>query len=191
MSRRDEILDAAKAIAAEAGASAITVRSVAARAGIGASTLRHYFPTQRDLHDAVFSAAFDASLSDLRIADASVPARERLAECLWQFISTVDASESAVEAWAESLATMISSRASPEMRTAWSAFTRQAQARVTSWLDILDAEGALLPGATDRQARMLIALVDGLALAMMVPESRPTPEQVHETLDDAIAAVVR
>ncbi|NYF09213.1 AcrR family transcriptional regulator [Leifsonia sp. AK011] len=191
MSRRDEIVEAAQAVFAEGGASAITVRSVAARAGIGASTLRHYFPTQRDLHDAIFSAAFDASLDDLRISDSSVPARERLAECIQQFITPVDAPGNALERWVESLATMITSRASEEMRTAWSAFARQAHTRVRSWLDVLAAEGALLPGSTDRQARMLLALVDGLALAMMVPESRPTSEQVRETLDDAIAAIVR
>ena len=191
MSRRDEILDAARAVAAEAGASAITVRSVAARAGIGASTLRHYFPTQRDLHEAVFAAAFDATVDDMRIHDTAIPPRERLGECLWQFLRVVDGSEAEIEAWLESLVTMVSTRASAEMRAAWSAFVRQGQVRVVGWLDVLASEGALLPGTTERHARMLLALIDGLALAMMVPDARPTPAEVRETLEDAVAAVVR
>ncbi|MDH6182274.1 AcrR family transcriptional regulator [Microbacteriaceae bacterium SG_E_30_P1] len=188
--RRDEIVEAARLVFLEGGASAVTVRSVASRAGIGASTLRHYFPSQRDLHNAVFTAAFDANLHDLRIRDTTVPPRDRLLECLWQFLEAADSTEAALEAWLEGFASMVRQRATPEMRAAWTAFTRQAQVRTVAWLEILDEEGAMLPGTADRHARMLLALIDGLAVAMLVPETRPTRDQLRETLGDAVATVV-
>ncbi|QTV79795.1 TetR/AcrR family transcriptional regulator [Microbacterium sp. NIBRBAC000506063] len=84
--RRKQILAAARELAATGGLAAVSVRSVATRAGIGASTLRHYFPTQQELHDAVLGATFDANLRDLRIAETAVSAEDRLVECLWQFL---------------------------------------------------------------------------------------------------------
>ena len=43
----EQILEAARSVIAESGVAALSVRTVAARAGIGASTLRYHFPTLR------------------------------------------------------------------------------------------------------------------------------------------------
>ena len=51
--RRGQIVDAAVAIARVEGLPGLSVRRVATAADVGASTLRHYFPTQRELHEAV------------------------------------------------------------------------------------------------------------------------------------------
>lgn len=78
MSTRDRIIAAATAMMHE-GAPRLSVRAVAARADVGASTLRHHFPTQRDLINAALTATYDSAMPDERIRDTSVPPRERCA----------------------------------------------------------------------------------------------------------------
>ena len=81
MNTRDRIIAAATEMMQE-GAPRLSVRAVAARAGVGASTLRHHFPTQRDLINAALTATYDAAMPDERIRDTSIPPRERLVECI-------------------------------------------------------------------------------------------------------------
>ncbi len=188
--RRQQIVDAASAILAEEGAAAISVRAVAHRAGIGASTLRHYFPSQRALLDAVFAGAFDGVVDDLRIRDAHLPARTRLAECLRQFLPLGESMEPALAQWFDVVSSIATAQASPERRAAGAAFTRQAQLRVMEWLRILKAEGAVPSDDHARDARLLLAVIDGLALSMLLPDNRPTIDEAAATMDDAVAAIV-
>ncbi|WP_281243341.1 TetR/AcrR family transcriptional regulator [Jiangella alba] len=184
---------AAREVIAEKGTAGFSVRAVAARAGIGASTLRYYFPSQRDLYEAVFGAAFDATLLDLRIHDTSVPPAERLAECLAQLLPPAPPLEQAVERWLDVITATFGPGGAPEARLAWSAVSRRARSRVTAWLAALAAEGALTGdvAAVERRARLLLTVVDGLALGRLVPIERLDESQERSVLDDAVAAVLR
>lgn len=191
--RREQIVRAAREVIAEKGTAGFSVRAVAARAGIGASTLRYYFPSQRDLYEAVFGAAFDATLLDLRIRDASVPPGERLAECLVQLLPPAPPPEQAVERWLDVVTATFGPDGAPEARLAWSAVSRRARSRVTAWLAALAAEGALAAdvASVDRHARLLLTVVDGLALGRLVPIERLDEAQERSVLADAVAAVLR
>lgn len=188
--RRATILASAQEILAEHGMSGLSVRAVAARAGIGASTLRHYFPTQRDLFAAVLASAFDANLHDLRIRDASVPPRERLTECLRQFLPVTPVPGQTIEGWFELIVSLAGQDAAPETRIAWSSFVTRARERVTGWLEILDGEDAVRPGACEGHALLLLALIDGLALWRVLPDGRLEPEVEARLFDDALSAVL-
>ncbi len=168
------------------------MRGVAARAGIGASTLRYYFPSQRDLYEAVFGAAIDATMLDLRIRDTAVPPGERLAECLAQLLPPAPPPEQAVERWMDVITSTFGPGGAPESRLAWSAVSRRARARVTAWLEALAAEGAVASDrrAVERHARLLLTVVDGLALGRLVPIERLDERQERGVLADAVAAVV-
>lgn len=191
--RREQIVRAARELIAEKGTAGFSVRGVAARAGIGASTLRYYFPSQRDLYEAVFGAAFDATLLDLRIHDTAVPPGERLAECLAQLLPPAPPPEQAVERWMDVIAATFGPDGAPEAGLAWSAVSRRARARVTAWLDLLAAEGVVAGDgpAIERHARLLLTVVDGLALGRLVPIERLDEEQERAVLADAVAAVLR
>ena len=91
-SRYTQILDAARQILEESGLKAVSVRAVAARAGVGASTMRYYFPTQATLHETIIRASVRTRISDLHIRDTSMPARTRLTDCVTQFLP-IDQSE--------------------------------------------------------------------------------------------------
>ena len=90
MSKRDEIIAAAIRLAegSQPGQANLSVRAVAKEAGVGASTLRHYFPTQADLHEAVALRSIDTVINDFSIADSSRAPADRLYECCAQFLPT-------------------------------------------------------------------------------------------------------
>lgn len=71
---------------AKGGFTAASVRAVAARAGIGASTMRYWFPSQEALSTAIAQSALTLELRDERITDQPLPPAERLAEFLMQFL---------------------------------------------------------------------------------------------------------
>ncbi|OLT45236.1 hypothetical protein BJF85_02330 [Saccharomonospora sp. CUA-673] len=184
--RRDDIVAAAKELATEHGLRAVSVRAVAARAGVGASTLRHYFPTQRALFDATADATFDEQLSDLRIRDRRVSPARRLVECLRQFVPE----GAQLEQWALSVSAVAAVDADPERRRLWTQLTRRAHERVEAWLAVLAEEGALRDGDPARQTRLLLLGVDGMALRLLTAEDRADTD-VDELLHDLVAVVLR
>lgn len=185
--RREHIVAAAREVAAEQGMAALSVRTVAARAGVGASTLRYYFPAQRDLYDAVTDALFDAGLGDLRIRDSRIPASDRLVECLRQFLTPADG----LEQWAATVAAVAGPDSTPERRELWMSAVRRAHERVRVWLEILAGEGALSGGDPVRHARQLLLGIDGAALWLLITDPAGRERETEEILSDLAATVLR
>ncbi|WP_205649383.1 TetR/AcrR family transcriptional regulator [Agromyces sp. LHK192] len=185
---RERILDAAKEITREA-LERPSVRAVAARAGVGASTLRHYFPTQRALIDAVLTDIYAEAMPDARIHDTSVPPRERLRESLWALLEPFTTETQARETWQTIYEAFISPESTDEARTGYLVLIRQAELRVESWLAILEAEGALAPGDTRERTRFLMAVIDGLSLDRAILPASERLKFEASTLTMAIDAV--
>ncbi|QEM48227.1 TetR/AcrR family transcriptional regulator [Mycolicibacterium grossiae] len=89
---RGRILDAACDIAKAGDGTRVSVRAVAARAGVGLGTLRHHFPTQGELLNAVLASIYQEALPDERIRDSSAPPKDRLLECLRHILAPVGGS---------------------------------------------------------------------------------------------------
>ncbi|MDR1119055.1 MAG: TetR family transcriptional regulator [Bifidobacteriaceae bacterium] len=168
--RRQDILDAAAALLAERGADALSVRAVAARAGVGASTLRHYFPVQRDLVAAALSQVVKSLLGDLDIANVARAAADRLTECLAQFLPPPGTGEAQTRAAAQALLTLgqaYAPGAAPAARGVAAAVAAQTAARVRGWIDLLKTQGALSPQANPEALTWAFtALLDGLLIGM-------------------------
>ncbi|WP_268958112.1 TetR/AcrR family transcriptional regulator [Occultella kanbiaonis] len=188
MSTRDRIIAAATAMMQE-GAPRLSVRAVAARAGVGASTLRHHFPTQRDLVNATLTATYDAAMPDERIRDTTVPARERLRGCLQRLLDPFAAPTEAREVWANLLRTFAAADADPKTEAAYGVLVDHAERRIAAWLAILEEEGVLLPGDIARRADFLLTVVDGLSIARALPLSDQRLEVETTTLGFAVDAV--
>lgn len=183
--RRQQVVDAASRIAAERGFGALSVRAVAARAGIGASTLRHYYPTQRDLYDAVVRASLDAQLTDGRVADRSVPPGDRLVECLAQLLPRDEGGRGDLRGWLALHTAAVGPGRSEEGARLLAALTRHGRERVDGWLAVLGDEGALRPVPREQLAVALLAVVDGLCLAL-VGGGALTVADAHRVLADAV-----
>jgi AcrR family transcriptional regulator len=71
--RREAIVAAARALAAEGGMAAVQIAPVAARAGIAAGTVYRYFPSKTELVEAVMAAVSERELAAMRAAADRAP----------------------------------------------------------------------------------------------------------------------
>jgi AcrR family transcriptional regulator len=71
--RREAIVEAARALAAEGGMAAVQIAPVAARAGIAAGTVYRYFPSKTELVAAVMAAVSERELAAMREAAGRAP----------------------------------------------------------------------------------------------------------------------
>src|SRR5699024_12826505 len=101
LSKREDIIAAAIRLAEESqpGEANLSVRAVAKEAGVGPSTLRHYFPTQADLHEAVALRSIDTVINDFSIADSSRAPADRLYDCCDQFLPPHSHLSRQLETW--------------------------------------------------------------------------------------------
>ena len=84
--REQAILDAATALAAERGMSAVQIAAVAERAGIAAGTVYRYFPSKTDLVAALIEALSQRELAAMHAAADSAPGPlSALAACIATF----------------------------------------------------------------------------------------------------------
>lgn len=188
--RREDILAAAGEVAAERGIAAVSVRAVAARAGIGPSTLRHYFPTQSDLHHALVGRSFHAQLSDLHIADRERDAVERLTECLAQFLPADDAAVRQLEGWLSLYASALGAARAPQGQQLLQSLLQHAYDRVNGWLKVLHEEGVLRPAPQGRHARTLLAVVDGLCLDLLMAAKATSVAEARAILSDVVTRTI-
>ena len=71
--RREAIVAAARALAAEGGMAAVQIAPVAARAGIAAGTVYRYFPSKTELVAAVMAAVCERELAAVRRGAEAAP----------------------------------------------------------------------------------------------------------------------
>ncbi|MGF3056239.1 TetR/AcrR family transcriptional regulator [Microbacterium sp. YY-01] len=188
--RREQILDAARTIAADQGLDHVSVRAVAAAAGIAPSTLRHYFATQAELHEALAEAMMTASFTDRRIHDATVDPADRLYECLYQFLPFDELPPGFASMWFAGYSSALGPQAAPaHQRLIVHAQKIGAQA-VRRWLHTLATEGSVSPATIEPATTTLLAYLDGVTLHMLADPERVTIETAREGLRFTIRGVL-
>ncbi|WP_152363997.1 TetR/AcrR family transcriptional regulator [Microlunatus speluncae] len=190
-STRDRILIAAATMLGEDPAARLSVRTVATRAGVSTGSLRHHFPTQRALQDAVLAGLYDLVFPGDPIHDQELPPRDRLVACLRQILAPLGTAEKARRAWGLIHEKLIAPEPTAESREAYLALDRESQQRVEHWLAVLGAEGSLAVGDNAQRARFLLTVINGLSLERALPgaESRLAAETA--TLYRAADSVLR
>ncbi|WP_419992376.1 TetR/AcrR family transcriptional regulator [Streptomyces boninensis] len=189
-STREKILAAAAAMLGADPAASLSVRAVAARAGVSTGSLRHFFPTQRELRDEVLARIYHHVVSDDRIDDRSLPARDRLVDRLRQVLAPAGVGEQAREAFGKLYETFVAPEPTDEVRAGYLAMDREGQRRIESWLAVLTREGALPPGDNTRRARFLMTILNGLATERALPADDSILRSETETLYMAVDCVL-
>ncbi|MEU6860775.1 helix-turn-helix domain-containing protein [Glycomyces sp. NPDC046736] len=189
MSTRRKILDAATSIMEEGAGQRLTVRAVAERAGVGMGTLRHHFPTQRALLDAVLASMYESAMPDDRIHDTAVPARQRLIDNLGRLVAAIGTGDEARALWGEMFQNYISLDAPDDVRATYAAFDEQAARRVETWLSVLVEQGALEEGDNTARAHFLLSVVNGLVLWRALPLAQSPLVREVDALTLATAAL--
>ncbi|GAB3560803.1 TetR/AcrR family transcriptional regulator [Spelaeicoccus albus] len=163
MARRDEIVQAAIELAEKEGIGALSVRRVAAATGIGATTLRHYFPTQDALAVAVVREMSAGGPADGDIFDRSRPALDRLAECLDQYLLIDETRKASLELWLQ-----LRDAGSDDSNGSFAGLMQSAYSvlndTVTHWLLVLANEGRIDRVDVEPATFTIVSFLDGLAM---------------------------
>ncbi|MFI2714406.1 TetR/AcrR family transcriptional regulator [Micromonospora sp. NPDC018662] len=187
---RERILAAAAAMFAQDVTAKLSVRAVAARAGVSTGSLRFHFPTQLALREAVLARIYGQLLSDDPIQDRSIPARDRLVNCLRQVLAPVGVGKQAREAWTKACQTYIAADPTPDVRTAYLALEREGGRRVEYWLTVLAEEGALPEEDHARRVKFLLTVLNGLSIERALPAEDSILKSETETLYTAVDCVL-
>lgn len=168
----------------------LSVRAVAARAGVSTGSLRFHFPTQRALQDEVLARIYEHFLPDDPIRERSLPARDRLVNCLRQVLAPAGVGEDARRAWATAYQAFIAPDPTEQIRQAYLANERASAARVDYWLSVLAAEGALPQTNRVREVRFLLTVLNGLSVERALPSGDSVLQTETDTLYMAVDAIL-
>ncbi|GAB2958353.1 TetR/AcrR family transcriptional regulator [Streptomyces heilongjiangensis] len=190
MDTREKILQAAAQMLAEDMTVKLSVRAVAARAGVSTGSLRFHFPTQRALQDSVLARIYEHLLPGDPIRDRTLPPRERLLNCLRQVLAPLGTDQDARTAWGTIYRSFIEPEPTEPVRAAYLAHQREAERLVEHWLTVLAEEGALPPGDHTRNVRFLLTVLNGLSVERALPTGASVLIAETETLNAAVDHVL-
>lgn len=186
-STRDRILIAAATMVSEDPGARLSVRAVAARAGVSTGSLRHFFPTQRALIDEVAAGITRLFASEEVIEDATVPAQDRLLTCMQQVLAATGTGEQARDSWRRTFETYLGSEPSADAIDTYLAFSAAGLRRMEHWLGVLEKEGALPSGDNTQRAAYLNVVLDGLSIARALPTDAARIRSETDVLQHAIS----
>lgn len=188
---RGRILAAAAAMLAENPAARLSVRAVAQRAGISTGSLRHVFPTQRDLIDGVvaeIAALQNAATPDEALLDTDQPAVDRLLDLLRRTLHDSLANDLALNQLRAAL-THPEQVASDDDAAPTLALERLALHQMASWVSTLRTE-ATYDSTPDEAARFLSTVLTGLVTEHALPGGLGRRATHDRTLRLAATAVL-
>lgn len=134
-------------------------------------TLRHYFPTQRELHATLVQRVLDDTIHDFDIQDATLDAGDRLSKCMLQFLPEDAEAESLLDVWFGLYRHALEPRSHSMAASFLEVSVRRSQARMTAWLEQLATEGAIDRDRVPESVLLLAALVSGMCLEILTPGS--------------------
>lgn len=176
------ILDAVLAVVASRGLPAVSVRSVAATAGVSAAQVQYYFRTKERLLVASFEHVYDRMRQRIGAVDTDGTAGEVLRRYLLIWFPLDDDRRAAATVWLEfTAAASTTAQFEPIVRAADTAvLTALATLIVDGQANGIFRSG-LDPVTT---ASLLLAIVDGLSVRAL---THPDPRQLLPAFDQLLA----
>ncbi len=187
---REKILIAAATMLGENPTARLSVRAVAARAQVSTGSLRHFFPTQRELIETVVAAMYDLEIPDDPINDRSLTAEERLIACLQLILRQIGVGESARNQWGALYEAYVATAPSEDEAATYLALDRMGRHRISQWLTTLIDEGVIPGGRVEERVRFLSTVLAGLMTERALPFDAVGIEAETTTLRLAAQAVM-
>ncbi|MHA6621464.1 TetR/AcrR family transcriptional regulator [Pseudonocardia sp. DLS-67] len=189
--RRREIADAVLRLAATEGLESVSLRHVAAEAGISMGRVQHYFRSKADM--LAFAYEHQSRLHEQRVVErlraASRPptVREIIRTVLVEIIPTDEPSRAS---WQAGIAFFIRAMSEPRMAAVVAEGGPKLMGFFAEQLDRARDAGELAPGVDPRQeAGVLWALVDSQATGIVLGSR--TPDEALATVDYHLDRVFR
>ncbi|GAA2139082.1 TetR/AcrR family transcriptional regulator [Actinomadura napierensis] len=187
--RRREIADAVLAVVADGGVQAVSLAEVAARAGVSAGRVQHYFPAKRQLIEAAFERGNELSSARIREGAGAdldaAPPRTVLTVVLTELIARDAETEAHMRVRQSFTALALADDAiADRMRADYARFHGQ----IAGLLRKEERDGALAPGVDPGEAApALVALAEGLAYYVLIGVT--SPQAARARVADAVAAL--
>lgn len=189
-SGQSKVLDAAVACIAETGLDATSIRQVAARASVSIGAVQHHYPTK----DALLAAAM-AHLERtyrqrlaLSTGDAATP-DELLRRTVHALVPDGEDDRRATALWVAFVArAAVHPPTAVEHRRLW----QRAEDAVAELVAAALLEAGPAPSADAREAAAgLLALADGLSVAVLLEPARMSEQRAHRLVDAAVDALLQ
>jgi AcrR family transcriptional regulator len=179
--RREQIMNATLSIVARKGFASVTLRDVAAEAGVAHGLIRHYFSNRDDLVAAAFEHAVTAELESYRALLATLDPVSALAA--WFATTPEDHYLVWIDAWSEA----------PRNAALAAAVQRHHRDGERILADVIARavdSGAASSADVTADSRVLTALADGMAVqthAMRLVDSAAADEVVFRAVEAHLA----
>jgi AcrR family transcriptional regulator len=179
-SRRQAYVDAMWRVVSREGAGGISVRSVAAEAGVSPSNIVHYLPSRGEmLGEAVSRLVTDASARAAELEDADLDL-DSATDLVMVAIPHTRTRRRQSEVW---LLLLAEQETNPDARRILSGLQGRVAEAVRRSMDRFAAAGLMAPTRDrDREAVRLHALIDGLSIQALVSSTDMSPTRIRETV---------
>ena len=179
-SRRQAYVDAMWRVVSREGAGGISVRSVAAEAGVSPSNIVHYLPSRSEmLGEAVSRLVADASARAAELEDADLDL-DSATDLVMVAIPHTRTRRRQSEVW---LLLLAEQETNPDARRILSGLQGRVAEAVRRSMDRFAAAGLMAPTRDrDREAVRLHALIDGLSIQTLVSSTDMSPTRIRETV---------
>ncbi|WP_328293661.1 TetR family transcriptional regulator [Kineococcus sp. NBC_00420] len=183
MSAREAIALAALDLVAAGGVEAVSVRTVAARAGVSPGSVQHHYGTKQQLLVAAVELVGRRVRARLETAAADADPTERLRTLARQLLPLDDRRRDEARVW---LAFVARAAVDPEIAALHSREWAALQAVFAALLAARRPGAAAVTPADDDAAAHLLAVLDGLAVAGIAEDGRMGPDRTSRLLDDLL-----
>ena len=179
-SRRRAYVDSMWRVVSREGAGGISVRSVAAEAGVSPSNIVHYLPSRGEmLGEAVSRLVADASARAAELEDADLDL-DSATDLVMVAIPHTRTRRRQSEVW---LLLLAEQETNPDARRILSGLQGRVAEAVRRSMDRFAAAGLMAPTRDrDREAVRLHALIDGLSIQTLVSSTDMSPTRIRETV---------
>ncbi|MCK9878688.1 TetR family transcriptional regulator [Frankia sp. Ag45/Mut15] len=186
-SRGAHILEAAHTVLARDGIVGLSVRSVAAAAGVSPAQVQYYFRTRIELIEAAFTHAGDQFLAGLREINTGEPSWARLRQLIWYWLPLDGERESRARVW---LAYAATAATNDRIAAASALLDDELRAWLTAELQALEraAQVPLRPDAGSLAAQLL-ALIDGVTVQSLALPAERRHALAVQTIDPWLAGI--
>lgn len=187
--RRAQYVDALWRLVSREGAGAISVRALAAEAGVSPSNVVHYLPSRAEmLAEAVRQLLGEARDRSWKLqAEADVLDLDRATDIVMVAIPNSPKRRRQSEVW---LLLLAEQETNLEAREILAELQDDVRSAVRNGMDLLANEGLLAPGRDrDLEAARLHALIDGLSLQTLIDVAALPPERIRDILRSHLASL--
>lgn len=187
---KQRILDALVDLLADAGSEAVSVRRVAAGANVSIGAVQHHFPTRDDL--VVAAMIHVGELTQNSIAEMARSHSNPFDSCQSVCRALAAAADDDLRASRVWLAFVAHAANNPRVARIHAELWQRAEDELAGMIDAMTRNGGhpLSPDDVKDRAAVLLACLDGIAVARIVEPERMSRQRAERVADQALVAAL-